>query len=97
MSDFWEYLRVFNFSILFTAFMILTYRGVFHLTTEARSFNWDRFMNLCWVIVSLYALGEILSQEVRGGFRVVVGAAVAVLQLYVVLFRYESRQEVIEK
>lgn len=98
MSDFWEYARVLNFAILFTAFMILTYRGVFHLTVQARSFNWDRFMNLCWVTLSLYALGEILAQEVQGGLRVLIGTAVAVLQLYVVLFQYEpSEREVVKK
>jgi len=90
MDEFWSGVRLFNMGVLFLSFMIGVYKAVLRNVTHRGAFNWDRFMNMCWTVLSLYSIGEILYLTVEGGPRVVVSSLVMVLQLYVVVFKYKE-------
>lgn len=92
MSDLWEVLRIVNFLILFIAFMVMIYKGVFNLALKGE-IQWDRLMNLFWVSLGVYSIGEVLYLSVQGGFRIIVMTLVGLLQLYVVVFRFKINKE----
>jgi hypothetical protein len=89
MDDLWETMRMVNFIILFASFVIGVYKAVLKNITHSGAFNWDRFMNMAWTILSLYSLGEILYiTGIAGGPRIFLSTGVMLLQLWVVIFKY---------
>lgn len=91
-SDFWNIVRVVNFIILFIAFMVMMHKGLLKMILDGReSFDWDRFTNLCWTILAIYSIGEVIYQVIGGGPRVLLQTAMALLQLYVVVFQYKPK------
>lgn len=89
MDDIWITIRSINFALLFAAFMVAVYKGILKSITHRKAFYWDRFLNLCWIVLSLYALGEIFYiSDIPGGPRVLFSTAVILLQLWIVFFKY---------
>lgn len=91
-SDFWDAVRIVNFVILLIAFMVMLHKGILKMILDGReSFDWDRFCNFCWTLLACYSIGEVLYQIVGGGPRVLLQTAMALLQLWVVVFRYTPK------
>lgn len=97
LDVFWAVLRTINFFILFAAFMVMIYKGVFKLILDRTNFQWDRLLNLLWVTVMMVALAESLLQWNPGGIRTVMTFFVASLQLYVSVFFFKMRPQVDER
>lgn len=84
----WEVLRYLNWIILFAAWLIMLYRGVLNWVKFRMSFDWARFTNLAWTTLAVYSIGEVLYQHANGGPRVIGQTGVALLQLWVVIFKF---------
>ena len=91
-SEFWDVLRIICFVMLFASFMILTYKGAFSLALDKDSFDWARFLNLSWILVTCYGIGELLFLDAPGGARLVALIVVAALNLYVALFKFSIKE-----
>lgn len=88
----WELLRLINFSVLFIAFIVMVYKGALNFVLQ-NAFHWDRLLNISWVILAIYSLGEVIYMNTPGGLRVIAQTGVALLQLYVVLFHFKVKTE----
>ena len=74
--------------------MFMIYKGVLRITLNKNAFHWDKYMNLLWVLLGCYSIGEVLYMSAPGGPRILAQTIIAVVQLYVVIFRYnESKPE----
>lgn len=97
MGDFWSYdtVRACTFVALFTSFIILLYRGTFKMLVDRKNFYWDRFMNLTWCTVGCIVIGDVIYDDISGGWRVWMVLAASLLQLYVVIWRspYYQREK----
>lgn len=80
--------------MLFLTFVIMLYKGVLGAILTRR-INCDRFLNLCWVLVTMFAISELLYQHAGGGVRIVLQSLVITFQLYVVIFRFKPQEEVV--
>lgn len=90
MDNAWQWLRMINFVILFIAFMVMMYKGAYRLFVDPESFNPERMMNLVWTTVVILGTGEVLYQDTRGGVRIIVTCAAAILQLYLAVFKFKA-------
>lgn len=91
MDEMWAVLRLVNFAILFVAFVFMVYKGVLRMTLNKNAFHWDKYMNLLWVLLACYSIGEVLYMDTPGGPRIFIQTLIALLQLYVVVFRYDKK------
>lgn len=93
-GDFWDDLRLINFGIFFISFVLGVYKAVFRNIAYRHAFSWDRFMNMVYTIGALYGTGEVLYQAgVMGGPRVILWTGIAMLQLWIILFRYQLKHD----
>lgn len=91
MDDVWEAVRVINFIILFASFVVMVYKGALHLVLEEK-IHWDKLVNLAWVVIAIYSIGEVLYLSAVGGFRIFLMTALSIFQLYVVVFHYHREE-----
>lgn len=95
-NEVWDVVRMVNITMLLATFVIMIYKGVLGAILTRR-IDYDRILNLCWVLVTMFAITELLYQHAGWGLRIILQTVVITFQLYVVIFKFNPKEEVVYK
>lgn len=93
MDEIWTMVRWLNFALLFVGGITIVYKGALKLALSPETFSWSRMMNGLWVFAAIEATSEQLYLSTSPGPRVLILTAVASIQIWVALAKFNVKEE----